>query len=85
MMLCGDMLDIAYQSQLEGDFRELLVDSDVFGIGFFGDGAIIHKYPLVNVFVSSFHVPAMIVNIVDCSKRLQALIFSSQLLRHWMN
>jgi hypothetical protein len=71
MALCGDMLDIAYMSQLKRDFRELLVDADVFGIGFFGDGATIHKCPLVNVFASSFHVPAMIVNIVDCTKQLQ--------------
>jgi hypothetical protein len=71
MALCGDMLDIAYQSQLDRDFRELLVDADVFGIEFFGDGATIHRCPLVNVFASSFHVPAMIVNIIDCSKQLQ--------------
>ena len=46
------------------------MDSNIFGVAFFGDGATIHKCPLVNVFASSFHVPAMIRSIVECIKRL---------------
>jgi hypothetical protein len=47
-----------------------MVDADVFGVAVFGDAATIHKCPLVNLFASSFHVPAMLVDIVDCTSRL---------------
>ena len=70
MTLAGDMLDLSYKVQLEHGFTELMVDADVFGVAVFGDAATIHKCPLVNLFASSFHVPAMLVDIVDCTSRL---------------
>ena len=70
MTLAGDMLDLSYKVELQNGFAELLVDADVFGVAIFGDAATIHKCPLVNLFASSFHVPAMLVDIVDCSSRL---------------
>jgi hypothetical protein len=69
-IVARDMLDLAYNLELDRRFIELLMDSDIFGVAFFGDVATIHKCPLVTVFASSFHVPAMIINIVDCTKRL---------------
>jgi hypothetical protein len=69
-IIAGDMLDLAYKSELHRGFVEFFMDSDIFGVAFFGDGATIHKCPLVNVFASSFHVPAMIRSIVECIKRL---------------
>ena len=70
MTLAGDMLDLSYKVELEHGFAELMVDADVFGVAVFGDAATIHKCPLVNLFASSFHVPAMLVDIVDCTSRL---------------
>lgn len=70
--LCGDMLDIAYESQLKRDLDELLVDSEIFGIGFFGDAATIHKCSLINIFACSFHCPAIIIDIIDCHDRIKA-------------
>eukprot|EP00804_Cyclotella_cryptica_P023183 CCRYP_000384-RA/>CCRYP_000384-RA protein AED:0.23 eAED:0.23 QI:0/0/0/1/0.5/0.33/3/0/501 len=68
--LAGDMLDLSYKVELQNGFAELLVDADVFGAAIFGDAATIHKCPLVNLFASSFHVPAMLVDIVDCTSTL---------------
>jgi hypothetical protein len=48
-----------------------MVDAGVFGVGFFGDAATIHKCPLVNMFASSFNVPAMLVDIVDCTEQVE--------------
>ena len=52
------------------DVKQLMVDSDIFGIAFFGDAATIHKCPLMNLFASSFHCPAVLMTIVDCTERL---------------
>ena len=66
------MLDIAYITQLDRDLEKLVVDADIFGLAFFGDGATIHKCPLVNIFASGFHAPATLIEIVDCTTRLVA-------------
>eukprot|EP00804_Cyclotella_cryptica_P030916 CCRYP_019746-RA/>CCRYP_019746-RA protein AED:0.44 eAED:0.39 QI:0/0/0/1/0/0/2/0/177 len=64
------MLDLSYKVELEHGFAELMVDADVFGVAVFGDAATMNKCPLVNLFASSFHVPAMLVDIADCTSRL---------------
>ena len=55
------MLDLAYVTQLERDLKQLMIDADIFGIAFFGDGATIHKCPLINLFASGLHCPAVLV------------------------
>ena len=69
-ILAGEMLDLAYTTQLERDVKQLMIDADIFGIAFFGDGATIHKCPLVNLFASALHCPAVLINIIDCTARL---------------
>ena len=69
-ILAGEMLDLAYTTQLERDVTQLMIDADIFGIAFFGDGATIHKCPLVNLFASALHCPAVLINIIDCTARL---------------
>ena len=49
-----------------------MIDADIFGIAFFGDGATIHKCPLINLFASALHCPAVLFNIIDCTDRLVA-------------
>ena len=65
-------LDLAYATQLEQDLKQLMIDADIFGIAFFGDGATIHKCPLINLFASGLHCPAVLINIIDCTARLVA-------------
>ena len=64
------MLDLAYKAQLGRDLEKLLIDSEIYGLSFFGDGATIHKCPLVNVFASAFNCPAVLIEIIDCTARL---------------
>ena len=71
-LLAGEMLDLAYATQLERDLKQLMIDADIFGIAFFGDGATIHKCPLINLFASGLHCPAVLINIIDCTARLVA-------------
>eukprot|EP00956_Cyclotella_meneghiniana_P025659 scaffold53954_cov63-Cyclotella_meneghiniana.AAC.3 len=71
-LLAGPMLDIAYNTQLERDLHALLVDAEIFGLAFFGDGATIHKCPLVNIFAAAVYCPAVLINIIDCTERLVA-------------
>ena len=68
-LLAGEMLDLAYTTQLERDLKQLMIDADIFGIAFFGDGATIHKCPLINLFASALHCPAVLINIIDCTAR----------------
>ncbi|KAL3786759.1 hypothetical protein ACHAW5_002960 [Stephanodiscus triporus] len=53
-LLAGEMLDLAYTTQLERDLKQLMIDADIFGIAFFGDGATIHKCPLINLLYRTF-------------------------------
>jgi hypothetical protein len=69
-LLAGEMLDLAYATQSERDLKQLMIDADIFGIAFFGDGATIHKCPLINLFASALHCPAVLINIIDCTARL---------------
>ena len=51
--------------------EELLIDANIFGLALFGDGATIHKCPLINVFASALRAAAILIkNIVDCTERL---------------
>ena len=70
-MVAGPLLDLTFETQLEKDFKDLRRDAETFGIGFFGDAATIKKDPLVNVLATGYHVPAMVVKVVDCTERLQ--------------
>ena len=69
-ILGGEMLDLAYKTQLARDIDKLLVDADIYGLSFFGDGATIHKCPLVNVFASALNCPAVLIEIIDCTATL---------------
>ena len=51
-IIAGNMPDLAYKSELDRGFVELLMDSHIFRVAFFGNTATIHKCPLVNQKVS---------------------------------
>jgi hypothetical protein len=69
-IVAGPLLDLTFEKHLQKDFSDLMVDADVFGLGFFGDAATIKKSPLVNVLATGHHVPAMVVEVIDCTDRL---------------
>jgi hypothetical protein len=46
--MAGPLLDDIYQSTYDEQMRSLLKESKVFGIALFGNGATIHKVPMMN-------------------------------------
>ena len=69
-IVAGPLLDLTFEKHLQKDFSDLMVDADVFGLGFFGDAETIKKSPLVNVLATGHHVSAMVVEVIDCTDRL---------------
>ncbi|KAL3770855.1 hypothetical protein ACHAW5_000452 [Stephanodiscus triporus] len=53
-LLAGRCLILPTPTQLERDLKQLMIDADIFGIAFFGDGATIHKCPLINLLYRTF-------------------------------
>jgi len=53
-------------------YEKLYKDIDIFGVSFYGDGATIKKLPLINILASGTHIPACVIEIVDCSKHLES-------------
>jgi hypothetical protein len=46
--MVGPLLDDIYQLTYDEQMRSLLKESKVFGISLFGNGATIHKVPMMN-------------------------------------
>jgi len=44
----------------------------VFGVSFFGDGAMVKKKALLNVLASGVHLPSACLEIIDCTGHLEA-------------
>ena len=51
-LLANDLLEHSYQSRLSKYLVNLEVDSEVYGISLFGDGATVHGMPLMNILAS---------------------------------
>lgn len=66
-----DLLDLNYDAYVKTHYEKLYKDIDTFGISFYGDGATIKKLPLINVLASGSHIPACVIEIVDCSTHIQ--------------
>ena len=56
---------------MDKETEQLNKDAEIYGLGFLGDAAMIKKAPLVNVLASGFHIPAFVINVVDCTKQLE--------------
>ncbi len=65
------MLDNIYQSTYDEQMRLLLKESKVFGIALFGNGATVQKIPLMNVLGSSPNNPIALLDIVDCTSKME--------------
>jgi hypothetical protein len=66
----GELLDLNYLNTYERKKAELLMEVKVFGLAFMGDGATIHRMPLLNILAMSGVTPPITVSIQDCSKHM---------------
>lgn len=67
----SELLDLNYDAYMKKHYERLNKDIDIFGVSFYGDGATIKKLPLINILASGAHIPACVIEIVDCSKHLE--------------
>ena len=68
--MAGPLLDNIYQSTYDEQMRSLIKESEVFGIALFGNGATIHKVPMVIFLGSSPNNPFALLYIVDCTSEM---------------
>ncbi len=69
--MAGPLLDNIYQSTYDEQMRLLLKESKVFGIALFGNGATVQKIPLMNVLGSSPNNSFALLDIVDCTSKME--------------
>jgi hypothetical protein len=68
--MSGPLLDGLYESNYDEMMRTLLIDSRIFGISIFGDGATITNTPLINILAASPNNPSALLEIVDCTSQM---------------
>jgi hypothetical protein len=68
--MAGLLLDNIYQSTYDEQKRALLKESKVFGIALFGNGATVHKVPMMSFLGSSPNNPFALLDIVDCTSEM---------------
>jgi hypothetical protein len=66
----GELLDLNYANIYQQNKEELLKFAQVFGLAFLGDGATIHRMPLMNILAMSGATPPMMISIQDCTKHM---------------
>jgi hypothetical protein len=67
----SDLLDLNYTAYMKTNYDKLEKEINIFGVLFYGDGATIKKLPLINILASGVHIPAFMIEIVDCSRHLE--------------
>lgn len=70
-LLAGDLLDASYENRIGKYMADLTVDSEVYGLSLFGDGATVHGMPLMNILAAGVREPCAVLSIVDCKFRLR--------------
>ena len=68
----GELLDINFANISAINKANLLKEAAVFGVVIMGDGATIHRMPLLNILAMSGSTPPLTVGIVDCTKHMAA-------------
>jgi len=68
--IAGELLDLNYDAYMEKNMNLIKVDCEIYGLAFFGDGATIKRIPLINCLISSAHLPAACLEIVNCASHL---------------
>ena len=72
MKIGGELLDINFNNISAINKTNLLKESGVFGITVMGDGATIHRMPLMNILAMSGSTPPLTIGIVDCTGHMAA-------------
>jgi hypothetical protein len=71
MKIGGELLNINYENTYSQNKAELIKEAKVFGFAWMGDGATIHKMPLMNVLALNGTTAPMTVLIPDCTKHME--------------
>jgi hypothetical protein len=66
-VLANKLLDLSYDNRMEKFMTRLEMDADVYGLSLFGDGATVHRKPLMNILASGVHEPSAVLAIIDCT------------------
>ena len=72
MKIGGELLNINYNNITAINKTNLLKEAGVFGITVMGDGATIHRMPLMNILAMSGSTPPLTIGIVDCTEHMAA-------------
>jgi len=70
--VAGVLLDQNYMSYCNELEEKLMIEAEVFGLTFYGDGATVRKMPLFNILAAGVHCPAAVLEIVDCSQQMSS-------------
>ena len=68
--MIGPLLDVLYDTNKEEMIKNLLLESKIFGVTIFGDGATITNIPLMNILAASPNNPFALLEIVDCTDQM---------------
>jgi hypothetical protein len=68
--MSGTLLDGLYVSNYDEMMRTLLLESGIFGVKIYGDGATITNTPLINILAASPNNPSALLEIVDCTSQM---------------
>jgi hypothetical protein len=70
-LIAGVLLDITYEHMQDIQKENLLNQVELFGLSLYGDGATIHKMPLLNMLASGVHENVAVLDIVDATEHIQ--------------
>ena len=65
-----DLLDVINDQNMERKLSLIEKESEIFGLLFLGDGAIISRVPQLNILVSGKNLPVAVLELVDCQGHL---------------
>jgi hypothetical protein len=67
----GHLLDINFQTVMDTNRSNLLLEAGTYGIAFVGDGATVKKLPLANMLSMGIHCPPAVLEICDCTGHME--------------
>ena len=70
--ISGSLLDVSYNNLQEKYDKILKKGAEKFGLTMYGDGATIHRMPLINILVSGVYERSAVLDIANCHRHLHA-------------
>jgi hypothetical protein len=67
----GELLDVNYENTYSLNKTELMKEAKIFGFAWMGDGATIHKMPLMNILALNGITAPMTILIHNCTKHME--------------